>query len=133
MASIAIFSSLRRRKTPSSEAFLAPFQLSNVALVQMLSIVANEIEFLEEHIYNNEGDVDPTVSVLNGFLTLTRYCRFLLFGFEEEEEMGYGNQKKVWKGLIYQEIGETFLTIPKDFCCPISLDLMRDPVIISME
>nr|DAD26617.1 TPA_asm: hypothetical protein HUJ06_028085 [Nelumbo nucifera] len=87
----------------------------------MLSVIANEIEFLEEHIYNNEGDVEPTVSVLNGFLTPTRYCRFLLFGFEEEE-MGSGNQKKACKGLIYQEIGETFLTIPKDFYCSIPLD-----------
>ncbi|XP_010242129.1 PREDICTED: U-box domain-containing protein 17 [Nelumbo nucifera] len=99
--------------------------------IREAKICRAEIEFLEEHIYNNEGDVEPTVSVLNGFLALTRYCRFLLFGFEEEEEMGSGNQKKARKGLIYQEIGETFVTIPKDFCCPISLDLMRDPVIIS--
>ncbi|KAF5195369.1 Ring-type e3 ubiquitin transferase [Thalictrum thalictroides] len=95
-----------------------------------------EIEFLEEQIYNHEGDVEPTVSVLNGFVALTRYCRFLLFGFKEEEEeamgeMSFGNPKKPRKGLISQEIGDTFLTVPKDFCCPISLDLMQDPVIIS--
>ncbi|MBA0870648.1 hypothetical protein Goshw_015314, partial [Gossypium schwendimanii] len=29
------------------------------------------------------------------------------------------------------EMAHTFLTIPKDFCCPISLDLMKDPVIVS--
>ena len=40
-------------------------------------------------------------------------------------------QKKGRKRLIAQEIAETFLTVPKDFCCPISLDLMCDPVIIS--
>ncbi|XP_052201243.1 U-box domain-containing protein 17 [Diospyros lotus] len=91
-----------------------------------------EIEFLEEQIVNHEGDIEPTVSVLNGFVALIRYCRFLLFGFDEDE-MGLrsGKQRKVKKGLITQEIAETFLTIPKDFCCPISLDLMRDPVIIS--
>lgn len=95
-------------------------------------ICRSEIEFLEEQIYNHEGDVEPTVSVLNGFVALTRYCRFLLFGFnEEEEEMGVVRQKKARKGLICQEIGDTFLTIPKDFCCPISLDLMQDPVIVS--
>jgi uncharacterized protein YjeT (DUF2065 family) len=56
----------------------------------------------------------------------------LLYGFEENEvELQIGNQKKLRKGLISQEIAETFITIPKDFCCPISLDLMRDPVIIS--
>nr|DAD25185.1 TPA_asm: hypothetical protein HUJ06_026649 [Nelumbo nucifera] len=43
MATIAIFSSLRRRRTPYSEAFLAAVQLSDVALVQMLFIVANEL------------------------------------------------------------------------------------------
>ncbi|KAF3451326.1 hypothetical protein FNV43_RR07421 [Rhamnella rubrinervis] len=93
----------------------------------------DEIEYLEEQIVNHEGDVEPTVSVLNGFAALTRYCRFLLFGFEEDEvEPGaIGNQKKMRKGLISQEIAETFITIPSDFCCPISLDLMRDPVIIS--
>uniref|UniRef100_A0A5B6YHC9 RING-type E3 ubiquitin transferase n=1 Tax=Davidia involucrata TaxID=16924 RepID=A0A5B6YHC9_DAVIN len=91
-----------------------------------------EIEFLEEQIVNHDGDVEPTVSVLNGFVALTRYCRFLLFGFEEDEvELGIGKHKKPKRGLITQEIAETFLTAPKDFCCPISLDLMRDPVIIS--
>ncbi|XVE88250.1 hypothetical protein DITRI_Ditri19aG0054800 [Diplodiscus trichospermus] len=91
-----------------------------------------EIEFLEEQIVNHEGDIEPTASVLNGFVAITRYCRFLLFGFEEDEvQMSFGNQKKPRKGLITREIADTFLTIPKDFCCPISLDLMRDPVIIS--
>ncbi|GKU94353.1 hypothetical protein SLEP1_g7856 [Rubroshorea leprosula] len=91
-----------------------------------------EIVFLEEQIVNHEGDVEPTASVLNGFVAITRYCRFLLFGFEEDEiELGSGNQKKLRKGLITQEIADTFLTVPKDFICPISLDLMTDPVIIS--
>ncbi|KAM1032981.1 hypothetical protein FF1_036538 [Malus domestica] len=95
----------------------------------------HEIEFLEEQIVNHEGDVEPTASVLNGFVAFTRYCRFLLFGFEEDEvESGIGNNQRKprrRRGLITQEIAETFITIPKDFCCPISLDLMREPVIIS--
>ncbi|CAK7350371.1 unnamed protein product [Dovyalis caffra] len=91
-----------------------------------------EIEFLEEQIVNHEGDIEPTASVLNGFVAIARYCRFLLYGFEENEvELKIGNQKKLRKGLITREIAETFITIPKDFCCPILLDLMRDPVIIS--
>ncbi|XP_027163052.1 U-box domain-containing protein 17 [Coffea eugenioides] len=91
-----------------------------------------EIEFLEEQIANHDGDIEPTASVLNGFVALTRYCRFLLFGFEEDEvQMRIRKHKKLKKGLLTQEIAETFITIPKDFCCPISLDLMRDPVIIS--
>lgn len=106
-------------------------------LVEMIGIrdaktCRTEIEFLEEKIYSHEGDVEPTSSVLNGFVALSRYCRFLLFGFDEDEvEIGVRNYKKPRKGLISQEIGETFIKIPKDFCCPISLDLMQDPVIIS--
>ncbi|GFZ07142.1 plant U-box 17 [Actinidia rufa] len=91
-----------------------------------------ETEFLEEQIVNHEGDVEPTVSVLDGLVALTRYSRFLLFGLEEDDvELRSGKQKKPKKGLVAREIADTFLTIPKDFCCPISLDLMRDPVIIS--
>lgn len=91
-----------------------------------------EIESLEEQIINHEGDVEPTVTVLNGLVALTRYSRFLLFGFEEDEiELENRNQIKKLKRLITQEIAETFVTIPKDFYCPISLDLMKDPVIIS--
>ncbi|KAE8728746.1 U-box domain-containing protein 17 [Hibiscus syriacus] len=91
-----------------------------------------EIEFLEEQIVNHEGDVEPTACVLNGFVAITRYCRFLLFGFQEDEvKLPFGNQKKPRKGLITREIADTFITIPKDFCCPISLNLLTDPVIIS--
>ncbi|KAJ6364356.1 hypothetical protein OIU76_029329 [Salix suchowensis] len=91
-----------------------------------------EIEFLEEQIVCHEGDIEPTASVLNGFVAIARYCRFLLYGFGENEvELQIGNQKKRRKGLIAHEIAETFITIPKDFFCPILLDLMRDPVIIS--
>ncbi|CAA2933771.1 U-box domain-containing 17 [Olea europaea subsp. europaea] len=91
-----------------------------------------EIEFLEEQIVNCEGDIEPTASVLNGFVALTRYCGFLLFRFEDEEgELGKWRHKKTKKGLITQEIADTFITIPKDFCCPISLDFMWDPVTVS--
>ncbi|KAF5738275.1 Plant U-box 17 [Tripterygium wilfordii] len=91
-----------------------------------------EIDFLEQQIVTNEGDVEPTAAVLHGFVAITRYCRFLVYGFEEDEvQLQFVNRKKPRKGLISQEIAETFVTIPKDFCCPISLDLMRDPVIIS--
>ncbi|KAF8413701.1 hypothetical protein HHK36_001693 [Tetracentron sinense] len=116
---------------------LIPDPLELQSVIERLGIrdaktCRTEIEFVEEQIHNQEEDVEPTVSVLNGFIALTRYCRFLLFGFEEdEEEMGLKNHKRPRKGLISQEIAETFLTTPKDFCCPISLDLMRDPVIIS--
>ncbi|KAJ6416766.1 hypothetical protein OIU84_002608 [Salix udensis] len=98
----------------------------------MLRVFRVETEFLEEQIVNHDGDIEPTASVLNGFVAIACYCRFLLYGFEENEvELQIGNRKMLRKGLISQEIAETFITVPKDFCCPISLDLMRDPVIIS--
>ncbi|KAL3615147.1 hypothetical protein CASFOL_040808 [Castilleja foliolosa] len=90
-----------------------------------------EIEFLEEQIVNHDGDIEPTASILNGFVALMRYCRFLLFRFEDEVDLELNHNKKSRKGFGAQEIGETLLMIPKDFCCPVSLDLMKDPVIIS--
>lgn len=91
-----------------------------------------EIEFLEEQIVNHDGDLEPSASILYGFVALMRYCRFLLFRFEDEDgELGRWKRRTTRKGLITQEIADTFITIPKDFCCSISLDLMQDPVIVS--
>ncbi|KAI5393620.1 hypothetical protein KIW84_060663 [Lathyrus oleraceus] len=82
-----------------------------------------EIEALEEHVVNHEGDIEPTIYVLKGLVAMARYCRFFIFGFEEDElDLENGNHKKSKMGLITQEIVETFLIIPKDFFCPISLD-----------
>ncbi|XP_020575904.1 U-box domain-containing protein 17-like, partial [Phalaenopsis equestris] len=47
---------------------------------------------------------------------------FRLFESLEEE-------KKINPSFL--RVGDSSITIPKDFCCPISLDLMRDPVITS--
>ncbi|CAL9067013.1 unnamed protein product [Musa banksii] len=96
-----------------------------------------EIEFLEEHIFNQEEDVDT--SVISGVIALTRYCRFLLFGFQEMEvERPFSDQGKISRkrlvsqgSSVSQGSGDFSLTIPKDFCCPISLDLMKDPVVVS--
>ncbi|CAF1928712.1 U-box domain-containing protein 17-like [Brassica napus] len=86
----------------------------------------NEIEFLEEQIVNHDGELEPASSVINGFVAITRYSRFLLFGFEEDGlEWRIENHPKVGGG-------DTIVTqVPKDFVCPISLDLMTDPVIVS--
>ncbi|XP_073143730.1 U-box domain-containing protein 17-like [Henckelia pumila] len=90
-----------------------------------------EIEFLEKQIVDHNGDIDPMNSILNGFVALTRYSRYLLFRFEDEEgELRCWN-KQTKKCLISKEISETFTSIPKDFCCPISLEMMTDPVVVS--
>lgn len=93
-----------------------------------------EIDFLEEQIYHQEEEVD--LSLLDGIVALTRYSRFSLFGFGGESDykrMYSTNSGRLpsMKGMVYQGDGDTFLAIPKDFCCPISLDLMMDPVIVS--
>lgn len=86
----------------------------------------SEIDFLEEQIFiGEEGSGDPLV--LGGVVALTRYCRFLLFGFVEDGESG----KRLKNRASFSGIGDVSITIPKDFCCPISLDVMRDPVIVS--
>lgn len=92
----------------------------------------SEIKFLEDLICNYENDIEPTSSVVKGVVAFTRYCRFLIFGFGgDEETICLENCKKEMMGVVSQETTETLCTVPKDFCCPISLDLMRDPVIVS--
>ncbi|KAL1555952.1 U-box domain-containing protein 17 [Salvia divinorum] len=92
----------------------------------------SEIEFLEEQIVNHDGDLEPCALVLNGFVALMRYCRFLLFRFEDGDgDLGKWKHRVKANGLISREIADTFVTTPKDFCCPISLELMHNPVIVS--
>ncbi|KAJ0964862.1 hypothetical protein J5N97_026000 [Dioscorea zingiberensis] len=89
-----------------------------------------EVDFLEERIHvddREDDDVDP--AVMSAMAALARYCRFALFGFQEDEVDGNGRTMK--KSQVSHEVTEQSISIPKDFCCPISLDLMRDPVIIS--
>ncbi|KAK1375439.1 U-box domain-containing protein 17-like [Heracleum sosnowskyi] len=71
------------------------FFVERLGIMDVKSFVV-EIEFLEERIVNHEGDIEPMASVLNGFVALARYSRFLIFGFENDEmEVGFGKNKKV--------------------------------------
>ncbi|CAD5187923.1 unnamed protein product [Musa acuminata subsp. malaccensis] len=96
-----------------------------------------EIEFLEEQVFNQEEDMD--LPVVGGVIALTRYCRFLFFGFQEMEfGRPFGDQGRISRrrlsslgSSVSQGSADFSLTIPKDFCCPISLDLMKDPVVVS--
>ncbi|XP_019093210.1 PREDICTED: U-box domain-containing protein 17-like [Camelina sativa] len=93
----------------------------------------DEIEFLEEQISNHDcDDLEPSRSVINGFVAITRYCMYSLFGFEDGLDWSIiENSKKLRKCLVAEEIVDTFTTLPKDFVCSISLSLMKDPVIVS--
>ncbi|KAJ6830952.1 U-box domain-containing protein 17-like [Iris pallida] len=88
-----------------------------------------EIELVGEQIHGDEeGAADP--SVLGGIVALTRYCRFLLFGFVEERS-SFGSGEKTKRRVSFKGGEEMPFVVPKDFCCPISLDIMRDPVTVS--
>ncbi|OAY81626.1 U-box domain-containing protein 4 [Ananas comosus] len=91
----------------------------------------SEIEFLEEQILNSEEDTD--LPLLGGAVALARYCRFLLFGFGEPKIKPSGDDSVKLKTTtrLLSSGGDSSFAIPKDLCCPISLDLMRDPVVVS--
>lgn len=86
-----------------------------------------EIKFLEEQIYNSNDD-PMDISTISGLIALTRYCRFSVLGFVEESQKRTIKSKKIPSFVKHNDAS---IVIPKDFCCPISLDIMQDPVIIS--
>ncbi|GER25319.1 U-box domain-containing protein [Striga asiatica] len=53
--------------------------------IRSIKACQEEIEFLEDNIVSHDGDLDPPATVLKGFVALIRYCRYLLFRFEDEE------------------------------------------------
>ncbi|XP_074576983.1 U-box domain-containing protein 17-like [Curcuma longa] len=105
--------------------------------IQDAGVCRTEIEFLEEQMLSQDEDID--LSVVSGVIALTRYCRFFLFGFHEVEVgkpfvdvYKFSRKRLLSQGSSLREGSSDFsLTIPKDFCCPISLDLMKDPVVVS--
>ncbi|KAG5092380.1 hypothetical protein JHK82_051158 [Glycine max] len=73
---------------------LRSFHVEKLQIVDATSC-RTKIEGLKEQIVNHEGDIKPTIYVLNGLVAMTRYYRFFLFGFKEDE-LGFesGSQKK---------------------------------------
>ncbi|KAM7503299.1 hypothetical protein LguiB_002203 [Lonicera macranthoides] len=106
------------------ELFLVKMEIQNVKCFR------SEIEFLEELMKNNKDDFEPTSSLLRGILAVIRYCSLLVFGSQlEEEPRDFCYCKESENSLVCQEFAMTFITDPKDdFYCPISLDLMQNPV-----
>lgn len=87
-----------------------------------------EIDFLEEQIYNEEEV--GNISFLHSVVALARYARFSLFGFDADAGEISGDRRMLKEAAQPPSMGLGDPVPPKDFCCPISLDLMRDPVII---
>lgn len=90
----------------------------------------SEIEFLEEQIYTQEEAEEVDFALVDGVVALARYCRYALFGFEYGVD-GRSSCMIPPPPIDRVTSSKSFGAIPKDFCCPISLDLMRDPVIVS--
>ncbi|KAL4189636.1 hypothetical protein AMTRI_Chr08g166330 [Amborella trichopoda] len=90
----------------------------------------SEIQRLEVEIKNQAGTGGLVViSKLNNLISLINHCKFAIFSTMTEIHLNSGK-----KGETLQRI-ESFsgssLVIPDEFKCPISLDLMRDPVIVA--
>ncbi|CAA7397514.1 unnamed protein product [Spirodela intermedia] len=87
-----------------------------------------EVDFLEQ-ICNEEEVAD--ISFLHSVVALARYARFSLFGFDADAGEIYGDRRMLEEAPPPPpSMGPGDAVPPKEFCCPISLDLMRDPVIV---
>ncbi|XP_060204824.1 U-box domain-containing protein 19-like [Lycium barbarum] len=83
-----------------------------------------EIKFLEEEInFESSENHEREVPMLSGLVGLLSYCRGILF---EDSVYGNSDQSDGTSNL------ETLTCLnPEDFRCPISLELMTDPVTVS--
>ncbi|KAK4787264.1 hypothetical protein SAY86_011097 [Trapa natans] len=115
-------------QTPSPTV-LETFFIKNLRIQDAKSCMV-EIESLEEQVLNHDGELDPAIPVINGFIALLRYCRFLLYSHSNEDIVDHGASKNPRKRKT-KDLTAHENAIPKDFYCPISLDLMQDPVITS--
>uniref|UniRef100_A0A0D6R5F2 U-box domain-containing protein 12 n=1 Tax=Araucaria cunninghamii TaxID=56994 RepID=A0A0D6R5F2_ARACU len=90
-----------------------------------------EIQLLEDEIRNQSSSgAEGTVSMINSLIGFMRYCKCVLFGVTEMEAEEL--EKKSKPGISSQDSENCAnLHVPDDFKCPISLDLMRDPVIVA--
>nr|XP_043610643.1 U-box domain-containing protein 16 [Erigeron canadensis] len=77
-----------------------------------------EIEVLEEE-YRNQEDEKSKAEIVS-LIGLVRYAKCVLYGESSSPKIVRRNKSS-----------STDLTIPADFRCPISLDLVRDPVVVS--
>ncbi|GLJ32783.1 hypothetical protein SUGI_0660110 [Cryptomeria japonica] len=84
-----------------------------------------EIRLLEEELRKQSGCVnEASVSMINSLIGLMRYCKCVLFGVSEDCAAAEPAAPDLG-------ISSSIESIPDDFKCPISLDLMRDPAIVA--
>lgn len=78
----------------------------------------DEIESLEEEI-QNQSDDDKSKAQIVALIGLVRYAKCVLYGASTPRTAGRRRRTA------------SDVNVPTDFRCPISLDMMRDPVVIS--
>lgn len=89
-----------------------------------------EIELLEEEMRNqNKLGAVQNVSSINTLIAFMRYCKCVLFGvtdMQSDEQLQPSSEH-----TVSRTESKDIPVIPDEFRCPISLDLMREPVIVS--
>eukprot|EP00252_Welwitschia_mirabilis_P006663 TRINITY_DN17551_c0_g1_i1.p1 TRINITY_DN17551_c0_g1~~TRINITY_DN17551_c0_g1_i1.p1 ORF type:complete len:695 (+),score=39.47 TRINITY_DN17551_c0_g1_i1:84-2168(+) len=87
-----------------------------------------EIQLLEDEIREQSplAGNEQNISLLNSLISLIRYSKCVLFGVAEVDDLKDEKAEK-----LENPCGDDIPAVPDDFRCPISLDLMRDPVIVS--
>jgi len=89
-----------------------------------------EIELLEEEMRNqNKLGAYQNVSIINSLVGFMRYCKCVLFGVTDMEFDAQLQPSS--EDRVSRTESEDVPVIPDDFRCPISLDLMREPVTVS--
>lgn len=92
----------------------------------------NEIKFLEQEIVKSESSEfhEREVPILSSLVGLLSYCRGVIF---ETLELGQNpsNPDQSQGRCSTEMITTTCCVNPEDFRCPISLELMTDPVTVS--
>lgn len=121
---LAVLDEFERKVTPDSAKLVTIFDFLGLKDARDCR---NEIQWLEEEIRDQSsgGGPEATVSLMNSLISLIRYCKCVLFGVSEIEQV-----EKI-SNPATENHGEDSYAVPDDFRCPISLDLMRDPVIVS--
>lgn len=86
-----------------------------------------ETELLEEEMkVQKQLGSEENVSLINSLIGFMRYGKCVLFGMDSDSQFQPSTKTQL-SGLDSQDP----TLIPDDFRCPISLDLMREPVIVS--
>ncbi|XP_074277465.1 U-box domain-containing protein 17-like [Silene latifolia] len=98
--------------------------------IRDLNTWRQEIKSVEDMILRREREINVSSSVLRGFVALLHYSRLLIsivqIGLIIVDESNNAMEKE-----INQVDEQTLDMIPEDFLCPISRDLMIDPVTLA--